>query len=145
MRTVATFVLLFVLLSGLGVSYLVYRQLDTDTVLLQAPPQLEQSETGALCGNAAFAVSARTLGLWMLSVEKGQMVSGVVTVAGEEDADIGLKVYSPSNKLVLYEPDRKHQLTFELPPGIRGDYRFEFDNRHSAFAGKDIAVEVCFA
>ncbi len=137
--------LLSVLAVGLGVSYLVYRQLDSETVLLEASPQLKPNGDGAACGTAAFEIDARTTGLWLFPVKKGQVLSGVVNVVGDEDADIGLKIFSPHNRLVLYESERQHHHEFELPPAVRGNYRFEFDNRHSTFTEKDIAVRVCLA
>ncbi len=145
MRLVAILALLFVLAAGLSVSYLVYRQLDSQTVLLEASPKLAPNGSGATCGTAAFQIDARTTGLWLFPVNKGQVLSGVVNVVGDENADIGLKIFSPSNRLVLYEPERQHHHEFELPPAVRGNYRFEFDNRHSTFTEKDIAVQVCLA
>jgi hypothetical protein len=143
MRLVLMVALLLVLGAGVGVSYLVYRQMDTRTVRLDAPPRLVQSENGDLCGQADFVLKPRTVGEWVLSLQKGQTVSGFVVVAGRDDADIGLRIYSPSNRLVFSDTKRSPRPAFEVPALIRGDYLFKFDNRHSVFTDKQVTVAIC--
>jgi hypothetical protein len=143
MRFILMVALLVVLASGVGVSYLVYRQMDTKTVRLDAPPQLQQVEGAGLCGAAEFILEPRTVGEWALPLQKGQTVTGFVTVAGREDADIGLRVFSPSNRLVFYDTKRSPRPSFQVPALIRGDYLFEFDNRHSLLTDKQVTVAVC--
>ena len=50
-----------------------------------------------------------------------------------------------ANWIVLLDEDRAHELEFEVAGTIRGDYRFEFDHRHSAFTEKKLTVTVCAA
>ena len=143
MKVVGIVTMLVVIFAGVAVSYLVYKQLDTKMVDLPAAIELEGSEDGGRCGDVDFIVGARTVGLWPLRVEKGQTISGVVTVDGRADLDVGLRIKSPSNRLVFREVKRLHRQEFELTGTIRGEYLFEFDNRHSALTEKHIMVSVC--
>jgi hypothetical protein len=143
MRLVLVIALLVVLAAGVGVSYLVYRQMDTKTVRLDAPPRLVQSESGDLCGQADFVLEPRTIGEWVISLQKGQNVSGFVIVAGRDDADLGLRIYSPSNRLLFSDTKRSPTSAFDVPALIRGDYLFKFDNRHSVFTDKQVTVAIC--
>lgn len=143
MRVVAIFTLVAVIVGGVAVSYLVYKQLDTKMVDLVAAIELEGTEDRGRCGDVDFVVAARTLGRWPLRVEKGQTISGVVAVDGSGGLDVGLRIKSPSNRLVFREVKRQHRQEFELTGTIRGEYLFEFDNRHSALTEKHIMVSVC--
>ena len=143
MRFVAISALVAVMVAGLAVSYLVYKQLDTKTVDLAGAIELEGTEDRGRCGDVDFVLAARTLGHWPLRVEKGQTISGVVAVDGGEDLDVGLRIKSPSNRLVFTEVNREHRQEFELTGTIRGEYLFEFDNRHSAMTQKHIMLSVC--
>ncbi len=143
MRVLAVFALLAVMVAGLVVSYLVYKQLDTKTVDLAAAVVLEGTADRGRCGEVDFVLAARTLGHWPLRVEKGQTISGVVAVDGRADLDVGLSIKSPSNRLVFRDVNREHSQEFELTGTIRGEYVFEFDNRHSALTEKHITVSVC--
>jgi hypothetical protein len=138
-------VLLVVLAGSVAVSVLVYRQMRTKTVRLDAPPEMALSEGGALCGNAEFVLGPRSVGEWVLPLEKGQTASGSVAVQGRDDADIGLRIYSPNNRVVFYDGKRSPQPHFEVPALIRGDYLFKFDNRHSVFSDKQVTVSVCLS
>ena len=62
---------------------------------------------------------------------------------GREDLDVSLRIKSPSNRLVFRDVNRGHRQEFELTGTIRGEYVFEFDNRHSALTEKHITVSVC--
>lgn len=143
MKVVGIVTMLVVIFAGVAVSYLVYKQLDTKMVDLPAAITLERTGDGGRCGDVDFIVGARTMGLWPLRVEKGQTISGVVTVDGREDLDVGLRIKSPSNRLVFREVKRLHRQEFEMTGTIRGEYLFEFDNRHSALTEKHIMVSVC--
>lgn len=128
--------------AGAG-SYLIYRQLQTESVVIDATPQFVQANDGSMCGTVDFVLEPRTRGFWWLRVEKDTMISGAITIAGNDMQDIGLRVFNPADRLVLFEPERQHNSQFELPAEVRGDYRFEFDNRHSMFTDKEITVSVC--
>ena len=143
MQAVGIVTLLLVILGGVAVSYLVYKQLDTKIVDLPAAIELEGTEDRGRCGDVDFVVGARTVGRWPLRVEKGQTISGVVAVDGAKDLDVGLRIKSPSNRLVFREVKRQHRQEFELTGTIRGEYLFEFDNTHSALTQKHIVVSVC--
>lgn len=143
MRFILMVALLLVLASGVAASYLVYRQMDTKTVRLDAPPHLQQVEGAGLCGAAEFVLKPRAVGEWVLTLQKGQTVTGFVTVEGREDADVGLRIYSPSNRLVFHDAERSPRPSFQVPALIRGDYLFEFDNRHSLLTDKQVTVAVC--
>ena len=143
MRVLAISALLAVMVGGLVVSYLMYKQLDTKTVDLAAAVELEGTADRGRCGEVDFVLAARTLGHWPLPVEKGQTISGVVAVDGRADLDVGLSIKSPSNRLVFRDVNREHSQEFELTGTIRGEYVFEFDNRHSALTEKHITVSVC--
>jgi hypothetical protein len=145
MRLVLTVALLVVLAASVGVSYLAFRHMRTKTARFDAPPQLEQSEGAGLCGQAEFVLDPRTLGEWVLPLEKGQTVTGFISVEGREDADIGLRIYSPSNRLVFSDTERSPRPAFEVAALIRGDYLFELDNRHSVFTEKHVTVAVCLS
>ena len=129
--------------AGAPIAYVMYRQLDTGTVMLEATPQLEVNAQGQQCGEVNFMVEARSLGRWMLPVEDGQTVTGVVAVEGDETSDIVFRIWSPTNRPVLTGAERTHQQEFELSSTIRGEYRFEFDNRHSTFMPKQVTVSLC--
>ena len=143
MQVVGIVTMVVVIVAGVAVSYLVYKQLDTKMVDLVAAIELEKTEDRGRCGDVDFVVASRTLGRWSLRVEKGQTISGVVTVDGSEDLDVGLLIKSPSNRLVFREVKRQHRQEFEFTKTIRGEYLFEFDNRHSALTEKHIIVSVC--
>lgn len=143
MPRAAIVVLAVVVGAGLAISYLMYRQLGTETVMLKASPQFERTEQGALCGDVGFVVGARSRGRWLLGVEKGLTLSGVVAVDGNENLDIGFSIWSPTNRVVLSYSERAQRHEFEVAHTIRGEYRFEFDNRHSAFTDKRVKVSIC--
>ena len=143
MRVLAISALMAVMVAGLFVSYLMYKQLDTKSVDLAAAIELEGTADRGRCGEVDFVLPARTLGHWRLRVEKGQTISGVVAVDGREDLDVGLSIKSPSNRLVFRDVNREHSQEFELIGTIRGEYVFEFDNRHSSLTEKHIMVSVC--
>ncbi len=145
MRLLAMLLVVVALGAGAGMVYLMYRTLDTNTVVLSASPQFEQSGEAGLCGEVDLQIGARSVGRWLLAMEAGQTMSGVVAVQGNESSDIGFRIWSPSNRLVLFEPRRTHRQEFEVGPTIRGEYRFEFDNRHSAFTGKQVKVSICLS
>ena len=145
MRLILIVAAFAILASGAVASYVVFKQLDTKTAVIEAAPQFEPADDGSLCGSVTFVLEQRTVAYWWLSAEKGTRITGSATVAGNKSLDIGLRVYSPSNKLLLGEPERHHAPRFELPVEVRGDYRFEFDNRHSIFTDKEITVSVCMA
>ncbi|MCH8949512.1 MAG: emp24/gp25L/p24 family protein [Chloroflexi bacterium] len=79
----------------------------------------------------------------LYSVPKGKTITGAIIVRGNDQQDIGFSIWSPTNRIILFEEDRAHELEFEVVGTIRGDYRFEFDNRHSAFTEKKFTVTVC--
>ena len=143
MRLMGIAALLLLLAVGLAMSYFMYRQLDTGIVTLEAAPQFVRNEQGSLCADVDLAIEARTLGRWLLLVEDGQDFAGVATVHGNKDSDIGLRILSPSNRLVMFEPERRHQHEFAVAPAIRGAYTFELDNRHSMLRQKQVTISVC--
>jgi hypothetical protein len=143
MRTIVALAVGAVLLTGLGGGYILYRQLGSDTVTLEGEPVLQADGQGAECGEVSFSVGARALGRWMYGVGKGKTVTGTVTVGGNADQDIGLTIDSPTNRTVFFDPARAHEIEFEIVGTIRGEYRFEFDNRHSSFSDKQVTVSLC--
>ena len=143
MRIFGILVLLSLLGLGFGLSYFMYRQLGTGVVTLDAAPQFVQNEDGNLCADVDLSVKARSLGRWPLLLEDGQNFYGVATVQGSANADIGLRIISPANRLVVFTPQRQHEYEFAVTSAIRGEYTFELDNRHSTFAGKDVTISVC--
>lgn len=85
------------------------------------------------------------MGRWPLPLKDGQTISGVIAVAGAEDDDIGFRIRTPHNRLALNEHEPKYRQQFELRGAIRGEYLFEFDNRHSAFTEKRVTLSLCLA
>lgn len=132
-----------VLGSGLAIGVMMYRQLGTVNVTLSGTPELVTNSTGAECGEVTFEVKARSIGEWFFNVPKGKTFSGTVTVGGDETKDIGVSIWSPTNRIVVFIPERDHELDFEVVGTVRGDYRFDFDNRHSAFTDKKLRVSLC--
>jgi len=143
MRAVVALVVGAVLLVGVGSAYIMYRQLGSETIMLKGEPVLQANGEGAQCGEVGFDVNARALARWMYGVDKGKTMTGTVTVGGNEDQDVGLTIESPTNRTVFFEPHRAHEIQFEIVGTIRGEYRFEFDNRHSTFSEKRVIVSVC--
>jgi len=137
--------LLGILVAGVFVSYLMYRQLGTSTVALSGAPELTATADGQQCGDIGFSVKARSLGRWLYKVPKGKTITGTFSVSGGESQDIGFSIWSPTNRVVYFDADRAHELEFEVVGTIRGDYRFDFDNRHSSFTEKDVSVTLCLA
>lgn len=137
--------LLGVLAAGISISYLMYRQLGTGTVSLRGEPELVAAPGGQQCGDIGFSVKARALGQWLYNVPKGKTISGTVTVSGGESQDIGFSISSPVNRVVFSETEYAHERAFEVVGTVRGDYRFDFDNRHSSFTEKDVTVTLCLA
>ncbi len=91
----------------------------------------------SLCG------SIGSLARSLYNVPKGKTITGAIIVGGNDQQDIGFSIWSPTNRIVHFEEDRAHELEFEVVGTIRGEYRFEFDNRHSAFTEKKFTVTVC--
>ncbi len=143
MRPLAILILLVVIGGGLAMAYVTYRQMETKIVTLVAANELVDNGQGARCGDLRFVVEARSVGRWTMLMEQGQTLSGFLAVEGEERDDIALRVWSPSNRTVLLEPTRRHRHEIELAAQVRGDYRFEFDNRHSGFTDKHIVLSAC--
>jgi len=131
--------------SGLLIAFLMYRQLGTESEVLNGTPELVANASGAECGEIAFSVGARSLGQWLFDVPKSKTITGTVIVDGEEGSDVGFSIWSPTNRVVLFEPDRSHEVDFEVVGTIRGAYRFDFDNRHSSFTDKKVTVSLCLA
>ena len=143
MRLFAIVLLLAGLGAGLAGAYLAYRQLSTKVVAIEAAAQLQPDGQGADCGEVRFTVDARTLGRWLLPVHEQQTIAGTATVDGSKSEDIGFRIWSPMNRLVYNQPERRHVQEFNIVAPVSGDYTFEFDNRHSAFAKKTIVLSVC--
>ncbi len=131
------------LAAGLGISYLMYRQLGTDSETLSGTPELVANGSGAECGEIAFSVRARSVAKWFFDVPKAKTITGTVTVGGDASKDVGLSIWSPTNRVVLFVPERSHELDFEVVGTIRGEYRFDFDNRHSSFTDKKVTIALC--
>jgi hypothetical protein len=142
MRLFVLLSLVLLLVAAASTGYFVYRQVDTRTVTLAAPLDMPQ---GSACGATQLTVKARTLGRWSFSLSEGQGAAVSVSVDGRETADIGLRVWSPNNHIVYAAQERFHTVEFTLAAEVRGDYTFEFDNRHSTFTEKRLAVSVCFS
>ncbi len=145
MRLLGIFAVLAVLTALSGIFYVLYRQTDTGLTILQGEPQFSPTATGAQCGDVDFVLGARRLGSWSLQVEDGQEINATVTVLGDENKDIGLRVMSPTSRIVFFSTHRIHEEEIDLNPTIRGLYEFEFDNRHSSFTDKGIRVSVCLS
>lgn len=143
MGKMAALLLAVVLVSTIGIAYVMYKQLGTGTTVLSGTPALAANGEGAECGEVGFDVGARTLGRWLFEVEKAQTITGEMVVGGNEDQDVGFSVWSPSNRVVVFDPARQHSTAFEIDHSVRGSYRFEFDNRHSTFADKHVTVSIC--
>lgn len=132
------------LLSGLVVAFIMYKQLGTDTVTLAASPDLEPTADGD-CGSVDLSIGARTLGQWYFEVPKAKTITGTVVVNGGESSDVGFSIWSPTNRVVVFNSTRTHETDFTVEQTIHGQYRFEFDNRHSTFTSKDVTVDLCVA
>lgn len=134
-----------VLGSGLTIGVLMYRQLGTESSTLTGTPELVANESGAQCGKIAFNVGARSLAQWYYNLPKGKTLTGTVTVGGNAAYDVGFGIWSPTNRIVMIERERAHEIDFKVVGTIRGEYRFDFDNRHSAFTDKRITLSLCLA
>ncbi len=143
MQKLMTLTLLVLLASGLVISYLMYRQLGTDSQTLTGTPELVSNGSGAECGEVDFSIGARAVASWYFEVPKAKTITGTMTVGGDRSKDIRLSIWSPTNRIVLIEPERMHELDFEVPGTIRGQYRFDFDNRHSSFTDKHVTMYLC--
>ncbi len=145
MQKLIVITLFAILAAGASVGYLMYRQLGTATVTLGGAPELAATAGGQQCGDIGFSVKARSLGQWLYNVPKGKTISGTFSVSGNDSQDIGFSIWSPTNRVVQFETDRAHELEFEVVGTVRGNYRFDFDNRHSSFTEKDVTVSLCVA
>lgn len=143
MRVLAGLILLLVLAGGVAASYVIYRLMETKTVAIEAAAQWQDQPDGSRCTTATFVVEARTLGVWYVSAPEDVGIAGTLAVAGSADEDVGLRVYSPVNRAVYRAERRMHEGSFQFAAEVRGDYRFEIDNRHSSFAEKDVTLSVC--
>ena len=143
MQKFAVLMLTVLLASGLLIAFLMYRQLGTESVTLTGTPELVATGNGSECGEISFSVGARSIGKWFFNVPKSKTITGTVTVGGDASRDVGFSIWSPSNRVVLFEQDRTHELDFEVVGTIRGEYRFDFDNRHSSFTDKKVTVSLC--
>lgn len=123
-------------------SYALYGELHSETVTIEAAPQVIVSPDGAHCEAMVFKLESRRQGELYVRAEEGQFIDGRVGVQGPAERDVIVRVYSPHNRVVL--PGRKqHDLDFSIPAVIRGDYLFQFDNRHSILTDKTIEFSYC--
>ena len=143
MRLPVTVMLISLIGTGFVVSYLIFRQMETKTVVFAEEVELERAPKGAMCGDVKLVVGGRTLGQWSLLIEEGDVLSGVVAVEGIGALDVLLNITSPNNDLIYWGRSPEHRQTFEVKDTIRGEYLFEFDNRHSALTSKTVIVSVC--
>ena len=143
MQKLIILTLTVILASGLMISYMMYRQLGTATETLTGTPELVSNGSGAECGQVDFSVKARSVASWFFEVPKAKTITGTMTVGGDRTKDIRLSIWSPTNRVVLREPERIHELDFEVTGTIRGQYRFDFDNRHSSFTDKHVTMYLC--
>ena len=143
MQKLIILTLTVLLASGLVISYMMYRQLGTATGTLTGTPELVSNGSGAECGEVDFSIKARSFASWFFEVPKAKTITGTMTVGGDSSKDIGMSIWSPTNRVVLHGPERTHELDFEVVGTIRGEYRFDFDNRHSAFADKRVTMYLC--
>lgn len=143
LRFLAALALLIILGGGVAASYVIYRLMETETVVIEASAPWQDRADGSRCMTAAMNVRSRTLGVWYLSVPEDVDLTGTVSVAGSGDEDVGLRIYSPANRSVYRSTKRMHDGAFAFPASVRGDYRFEIDNRHSSFASKDVTLSIC--
>jgi hypothetical protein len=142
-RTTALFVMLLVAAIGLGIGYFVYQQQQTKTVVIAAQAALAPTATGAQCGSVQFEVGPRTLGVWSFPAHDDTTVTGTLAIGGDSGQDVLFKIYTPHNRLVLGQAKRVHEQPFDLGQTVGGNYRFEFDNRHSTLTDKHVTLQVC--
>jgi hypothetical protein len=142
-RTTALLVLVLVTVIGLAIGYFVYQQQRTKTVVIEAQAALAPTESGAQCGSVQFTVGPRTLGVWSFPAQDDTTVAGNFAVGGDSGQDVGFKLYTPHNRLVTGQGKRVHEEAFDLGRTIGGNYRFEFDNRHSTLTDKQVTLQVC--
>ena len=128
---------------GAVLSYYLYGQLRTETVPIQGVPQAVAGADGASCERLTFSLEPRQMGwIWVRAQRDQETIWGRFTVQGRVDEDVGFRVFSPQNRLVLRE-EKQHDLDFNLPAEVWGDYRLEFDNRFSILTDKDIELTYC--
>ena len=145
MRLLIVIAALLVLGVGLGMSYVLFRQIGTDVMTIEAAAEFTPNGQGERCATVKLAVEPRMMARWPLAVGDGESFAGAATVQGQKHMDIGLTILSPGNRLVLFDPQRKHEHEFSVTSTIRGDYIFELDNRHSTFTSKHVTISVCLA
>jgi hypothetical protein len=144
MRIMGLFLFGIVAAVGVSLAYIAYRHADTSTVLLDGAPLVAAAANGEMCGDQYLIVDERTLGQWYLELPENAQVALTVTAGADASHDIGLSVWSPSNKMVWVAEYRAHVHQVELTAELRGGYRFDFDNRHSTFTAKALDGAFCY-
>lgn len=139
---VGLLILIGLIIVGASVSYLLYGELHSETVAIEAAAEPVVGPDGSACETMAFRLESRRLGQLYVRAGEGQSISGRFSVQGPPENDVILRVYSPHNRLVL-QNTKRHQLDFSITAVIRGDYLFQFDNRFSIFTDKTIDFAYC--
>ena len=75
MQKLIVLTLTLILGSGLVVAFVMYKQLGTDTTLLNGDAQLVSNGQGAECGEVSLSVGARTVGHWYFEVPKAKTIT----------------------------------------------------------------------
>lgn len=139
---VGLLILLGLIIAGAAMSYVLYGELHSETVAIEAAAQPVAGADGATCEALVFDLGSRRRGKLYVRAEEGQSIDGRFVVRGPSERDIILQVYSPHNRIVL-PGSRRHELDFSIPAVLWGDYLFEFDNRFSVLTGKTIELTYC--
>lgn len=139
---VGLLILVGLVIAGGGTAYVLYGQLPTETVAIEAARQPVVAPDGAACEAIVFDLGSRHLGNLYIRAGEGQSIDGRFAIRGPSHEDVIFRVYTPHNRLVL-NGRKVHDLDFSFPAVIRGDYLFQFDNRFSVFTGKTIELTYC--
>ena len=139
---VGLLILAGLIITGGVFSYVLYGELHSETVAIEAARQPVVGPDGGTCEAIDFRLESRQLGQLYVRAAEGQSISGRFAVQGPSENDVIFRVYSPHKRLVVQDVKR-HQLDFSIPAIIWGDYLFQFDNRFAILTGKTIAFTYC--
>ena len=100
---VGFFIAAGLLVLGGVLSYFLYGQLHTETILIAAEAEAYAGPDGAPCETMAFSLEPRQMGRMSVMAEKGQSINGRFVVQGGIEGDVAFRVFAPHGRMVVDE------------------------------------------
>ena len=116
---------------------------EGNIMTIVGPTELIPDGNGDRCGDVNFVVKPRTLGIWQLSLEKDETITGSLRIGGADKEQMRFRILSPSHRRLTPEGERSDELRFSINAPLTGEYTFQFDNQRSPFEERTVSLNVC--